>query len=116
MNEQDKARVDAAKAKKGKSQSKAGQSAQAGASNMQENLMLSAEAMGHMLADNFGSHALITMAKDVQTGNFGPKTTSIIEAITTGSLNPLEDWNQQIDTWTQPVALLAPGTSGTLST
>lgn len=108
MNEQDKQRVEAAKKRK----SGARTTAEKGVGNLQDQIKQSAENAGHLAADNFTAQMLVTMMTDLQQGRFGEKTTAILEAFSSGSTAPLEEWGNQLTAWNQPAILSASVESG----
>lgn len=90
--------------RRGKSTVSAGQkNAEQGGQHLQAALQQQSEQAGLMIADNFQAHSLMVAVKFMQSGQYGPKTAAILEAFTTGTSSPLEEWGNQIESWNQPV-------------
>lgn len=73
--------------------------------NLQSVLQNKANEVGLQMADNFQAQALMVALNFMATGQFGPKTASIIDALESGISNPLEDWSKQIQSWHEPAVL-----------
>ena len=76
--------------------------------NLQQELKNSiAEPLGEQMADAITAHALMTMAKTMETGKFGPVTTKLLESLKQGAASPFRDWMTEIEDWLMPPALPA---------
>ena len=61
--------------------------------------------MGTAIADNLTSEALRIGFSQIGRGELGPNTIAILEEVTNGMLNPLEEWGDSLKGWSQPLAL-----------
>ncbi|WP_414589697.1 hypothetical protein [Scytonema sp. PCC 10023] len=99
--------------RRGKSTVSAGQkNAEQGGQHLQSLLQQQSEQAGLMIADNFQAHSLMCAIKFMQSGQYGPKTAAVLDAFTTGTSSPLEEWGNQIQAWNQP-ALLSSASEST---
>jgi hypothetical protein len=99
MNEQDKQRVDNAK----KRRSGAKTAAEQGTQNLQQQLQEKADEAGLIVADNFQAQMLVSALTFMQSGVYGQKTQSILDAMGIGTTSPLDEWSNAIQAWNQPV-------------
>lgn len=75
------------------------QAAQDGSQNLQDRLQEKANQAGLLVADNFQAQMLVSALTFIQTGQHGPKTAAILEAMETGSTSPLEEWSLALTPW-----------------
>jgi hypothetical protein len=103
--------------RRGKSTVSGGQEkAQEGGQHLQSLLQQQSEQAGLMIADNFQAHSLMVAVQFMQSGQYGPKTAAILEAFSTGTSSPLEEWGNQIQAWNQPALLSSAQDSNGSST
>lgn len=112
MNEKDKQAVNQQRAKKSGSRApKSNQKSNGQTDNgqrtndLQTTLQERAQQTGLQLADNFQAASLMYAIQYIQSGQYGEKTTELLEAFTGGEFSPLEDWNLALEAATEVTAL-----------
>lgn len=93
--------------RKGKANTASQQSVETGSEHIQTQLQNKAEEAGLVLADNFQAHVLMIAIKQMESGQYGPKTAAIMEALIGGTSAPLEEWGNQIEAWHSPALMPA---------
>lgn len=114
MNEKDKQAVNrqqqSAKAKRTnvKSQPKSDGQTDNGqqGNSLQQALQERSQQAGLQLADNFQAATLMYAMQFIQQGEYGEKTTQLLEAFTNGGFSPLDDWTLVLEPATSEVGSL----------
>lgn len=81
------------------------QAAEQGVQNLQQQLQQKADEAGLIVADNFQAQMLVSALTFMQSGVYGIKTQSILEAMGAGVNSPLDEWSNKITAWSQPALL-----------
>lgn len=71
--------------------------------------------MGEAMADAVWAEALRVMGEKLANGETGPLTEAMMNTLTDGVNRPFENWQNQIETWYEPVGLLPSSPESTPS-